>query len=139
MSSKWDFEAFRDYVIRHAKRSGRASDQATLATATGIGSDLLGRYFRGEVQPGPKNIQKIQAAIPGTTYEHLMVLAGRATAEQFGLSENPTPPPAIHPLAERVSHLLGESSPLATPEKDLLATLLERVLEPYNGNRRRTA
>lgn len=139
MSSEWDHVAFREYVIGHARNDRVASDQATLAKATGIDTGLLGRYFRGETQPGPANLQKIHRAIPGTSMSELMVLAGRAPAAAFELQEHPVAPRGIHPRAEQVESLLGEQSPLDEGEREILDTLLDRVMRPYlPAARRRT-
>lgn len=129
--------AFREYVIGHAKKAGVASDQASLAKLTGIDTGLLGRYFRGETQPGPANLQKIHQVVPGTKMTELMVLAGRAPADAFQLKETPTAPRGLHPRAEQVEVLLGPDSPLDEGEQEVLDTLLDRVLSPYSRNSRR--
>lgn len=137
MSSEWDHEAFRRYVIGHARDAQVASDQASLAKVTGIDTGLLGRYFRGETQPGPANLQKIHEAVPGTRMTELMVLAGRAPAAAFQLQEQPVAPRGIHPRAEQVETLLGDQSPLDEGEREILDTLLDRVLRPYQPSTRR--
>jgi transcriptional regulator with XRE-family HTH domain len=139
VSSDWNHTQFREYVIGHAKKAGVANDQASLAKLTRIDSGLLGRYFRGETQPGPTNLQKIHNAVPGTKMTDLMVLAGRAPAGAFQMKEQPVAPRGMHPRAEQVESLLGEGSKLDENERELLDTLLDRVLSPYlPGARRRT-
>lgn len=123
--------AFRKYVIGHAKEAKVASDQASLHRITGIDTGLLGRYFRGETQPGPANLRKIHAAIPGTKLTDLMVLAGRAPADAFQMEDEPVAPRGLHYRAEQVEALLGEDSPLDGSEQHVLDTLLDRVLKPY--------
>ncbi|MBM0203225.1 helix-turn-helix transcriptional regulator [Micromonospora sp. STR1s_5] len=137
MSSNWDHVAFREYVIGHAKRVGVADDQASLAKLTGIDSGLLGRYFRGETQPGSTNLRKIHGVVPGTKLTELMVLAGRAPASAFDVEEQPTAPRGLHPRAEQVEALLGEQSTLEDGEREILDTLLDRVLSPYQPTSRR--
>ncbi|GHJ11175.1 hypothetical protein TPA0907_55420 [Micromonospora humidisoli] len=137
----WDFAAFREYVIGHARNARVAHDQASLSKVTQIDSGLLGRYFRGETQPGPANLAKINEAVPGTTMQELLVLAGRATTESIGLRSVPTAPvPTLHPIADQVDRLLGDDSPLSPVERGLLAELLSHVLDRYDqGPRSATA
>lgn len=136
VGTEWDYAAFRDYVIGHARNGRVAHDQNTLSKATGIDSGLLGRYFRGETQPGPANLEKINRTVPGTTMQELLVLAGRARADSIGLRVAPVPPPAaLHPIAEKVDWLLGDDSPLTPPERDLLGELLSHVLNRYDQGR----
>ncbi|MEU7972202.1 hypothetical protein AB0B48_09175 [Micromonospora sp. NPDC049089] len=141
MSSDWDHERFRKYVIEHAKRAGVAHDQASLAKVTGIDTGSLGRYFRGQVQPGEGNLEVINQKVPGTTMKDLRVLAGRAKPSEYEMDAPPAPPASQHPLADKVSYLLGTNSPIDTAEQALLTSLLERVLDTYpaQGTRRRTA
>ncbi|WP_432050268.1 helix-turn-helix domain-containing protein [Verrucosispora sp. NA02020] len=137
---EWDSVAFREYVIGHARNARVATDQASLAKVTGIDSGLLGRYFRGETQPGDKNLAKIHGAVPGTSMRELLVLAGRARADAIGLRAVPAAPvPTLHPVAERVDHLLSDSSHLTPPERTLLAELISHVLSRYDQDGRRSA
>ncbi|WP_433651068.1 hypothetical protein ACQP2C_00045 [Micromonospora zamorensis] len=142
MSSEWDHDKFRLYVLRAALRAHVAEDRAGVATATGIDSGLLGRYFRGEVQPGEKNLEKINAAIPGTSMKDLRILSGRAKPEEYEQSEGPDMPIVAHHWARLVDRLLGDESPLPPAERDVLDTLLGRILGPYEdqlSTRRRQA
>lgn len=137
VGADWDYAAFRDYLIGHARNARVAHDQASLAKITRIDTGLLGRYFRGETQPGPGNLEKIHQAVPGTTMQELLVLAGRARADSVGLRTAPiAPTPVLHPIAERVDHLLGEDSHLSQRERGLLAELLNHVLSRYDQGRR---
>lgn len=140
VSSDWDHVKFREYVISHAKRAKVAHDQASLSKLTRIDSGLLGRYFRGEVQPGEVNLERIQRAVPGSTLRDLRILAGRAKPSEYEQVEEPSVPQTSHPIADEVDRLLADDSYLEPSERDLLTTLLDRVLEPYRtGTRRRTA
>ncbi|WP_229401950.1 hypothetical protein [Micromonospora okii] len=140
MSTDWDHVKFREYVIGHAKRAKVAHDQASLSKLTGIDSGLLGRYFRGEVQPGEANLERIQRVVPGTTLRDLRILTGRARPSEYEQAAEPTVPRTAHPLADEVDRLLADDSDLDSGERDLLTALLDRVLEPYRaGPRRRTA
>lgn len=136
VSTNWDPSAFREYVIGHAKKARVASDQAGLASATGIDSGLLGRWFRGENQPGLANLEKVHQSVPGTTMQELMVLAGRASADAMGVQGTPTAPQLAHPIAVRVDDLLGDASPLPGSEREFLTEMLTRVLERYDKVRR---
>lgn len=141
MSSEWDHVAFREYVIGHARNAQVARDQASLAKVTGIDTGLLGRYFRGETQPGPANLQKIHRVIPGTSMSELLVLAGRAPAAAFQLQEPPSAPQGVNPRAEHVDWLLGDESPIDEDERQMLDNHLGRLLSTYPplpGTRRRT-
>lgn len=130
VSSDWDAARFREYVIDRARKARVASDQNSLSKLTGIDTGLLGRYFRGETQPGPANLRKIQAKVPGTTMQELLVLAGRAASSEFEA------PRINHPRAVEVERLLGEKSPLPQEEQDLLDEMLQRVLAKYENVRR---
>lgn len=142
VSSDWDHVKFREYVINHARKAHVAYDQASLSKITDIDTGLLGRYFRGQVQPGEANLEKIARAVPGTTMRDLRVLSGRAKLAEYDMDQAPSAPPVQDPLADKVARLLGPASPLDQPEQQLLRTLLQRVLDTYpdtlNG-RRRTA
>lgn len=47
------------------------------------------------------------------------------------------PPAVTHPLAREIDRLLGDTSPLADAEKDRLTTVVDSVVEPYRGRRRK--
>lgn len=136
VGSDWDYERFREYVIGHASRARKADDQRSLAKLTGIDTGLLGRWFRGETQPGTANLQKIAATVPGTTMQDLMVLAGRASSTELGMQSDPAAPKTAHPTAAKVDRLLGEDSPLPQSERDLLDEMLTRLLAQYPEVRR---
>lgn len=131
VSSEWDHDKFRLYVLRAALRAHVAEDRAGIAAVTGIDSGLLGRYFRGEVQPGEKNLEKIAAAIPGTTMKDLRILSGRAKPQEYEQSDGPEMPIVAHHWARLVDRLLGDTSPLPPAEREVLDTMLGRILSPY--------
>ncbi|MEV7267110.1 hypothetical protein AB0N38_26460 [Micromonospora aurantiaca] len=142
MSREWDHDKFRLYVLRAALRAHVAEDRAGIAAATGIDSGLLGRYFRGEVQPGEGNLEKIAAAIPGASMKDLRILSGRARPEEYEQTDSPDLPTVAHPKARLVDRLLGDASPLPPAERDVLETMLGRILSPYEDQlaaRRRQA
>lgn len=140
VSSEWDHVKFREYVISHAKRAKVAHDQATLAKLTTIDSGLLGRYFRGEVQPGEGNLEKIHKTVPGTTMLDLRILSGRARPSEYQATDQPVVPRTAHPAAERIDRLLSEGSPLSLADREQLGMVLHRILDSYERDaRRRTA
>lgn len=137
----WNHEAFREYVISHARRARLANSQAELARATGIDQGVLSRWFRGVERPSLPNLQRLAQAVPGTSVLELTVLAGRASLDELGMPTLPVAPRAIHPLADEVDALLSDGSPLDAGEQEILSTLLQRVLDPYRGmlDKRRSA
>lgn len=141
VSTDWDHDRFREYVINHAKRAKVAHDQGSLSKVVDIDTGSLGRYFRGQVQPSEGNLEKIHRAVPGTTMKDLRILAGRAKPSEYEMDAAPAAPPTQHPLADKVSYLLGDNSPIDATEQALLTSLLERVLDSYpaQGVRRRSA
>lgn len=133
----WDHDAFRDYVVSRARRAGVATRNSELAAATGIDQGVISRWFRGKEQPSVANLKKLAAGIPGVSVPELMIVAGRASAEELGVA---TPQAvAAHRLAQTVDRLLGEDSPLSDSERDILATLIDRVVSPYQPGSRRSA
>lgn len=140
MSGEWGPEQaqqFHRYVLGHAVAAG-IHDRTALAKATGIDLGLLGRYFRGEVQPGIRNLPKIQAAIPAMNYAHLMIYAGHATPEEFGMSGLPPLPPErrLQPEAEELDRLLGPNSPLSTEEIAELRGIYRRLVSTFKPGSR---
>ena len=137
VSTGWDHERFREYVIGHAKRAQVAEDQASLAKATEIDTGSLGRYFRGQVQPSEVNLERIQRAIPGTTMKDLRILAGRAKPEEYEMSGAPAMPTTAHPTAQRVDRLLGPKSPLAKEQRAEFELFVNRLADSYEKLARR--
>jgi transcriptional regulator with XRE-family HTH domain len=136
VSKEWDYSAFRQYVISHARKAGIAAKQADLARATEIDQTQLSRWFRGEAQPTVAGLRKLEAKVPGTTLHDMMVLTGHVQGDASQVE--PTPRQS-HPLVYELDDLLADDSPLPAAERDTLATLIDRIIAPYRTGRRRTA
>ena len=136
VGKEWDYSAFRQYVISHARKAGIAAKQADLARATEIDQTQLSRWFRGEAQPTVTNLRKLEAKVPGTTLHDMMILTGHVQADPGQLE--PTPRQS-HPLVYELDDLLADDSPIPVADRDILATMVDRILAPYRTGRRRTA
>ena len=67
-----------------------------------------------------------------------MVLA--AYPDQLGVDPAPAAPVTLHPLASELSRILADDSPISSEDRQALANVLDRLLDPYRRQfRRRTS
>lgn len=129
----WDYEAFKAYVVNAAANLPGVTSQAGIARAVGVGPSLLSKWFRGEETPSLDSLQKI-AQLPGANLDDLLKLTGRKQGEPVGA---PAVMRAMHPLARELDDMLDADSPIAVADKEVLVTLVDRIVEPYRRTMRR--
>lgn len=137
-NSTWDHEAFKAYVVAAAANLNDVTSQADIARAIDIAPSLLSKWFRGTEVPSLDSQKKIVAKLPGTTLDDLLRLTGRIDG---GEPPTLTAVRAAHPLARELDDMLADTSPIVDTDREVLVTLVDRVIDPYRRvmRRRRTA
>lgn len=137
-NSTWDHEEFRTYVVDAAANLPGVTSQADIARAVDIGPSLLSKWFRGEETPSLDSLKKL-AGLPGATLDDLLKLTGRVPGHGATPAAEQLRP--VHPLARELDDMLDEQSPVAVEDREVLATLVGRIMDPYRRTmrRRRTA
>jgi transcriptional regulator with XRE-family HTH domain len=134
-NTDWDYEAFKTYVVTAAANLPGVQSQADIARAIGVGASLLSKWFRGDEKPSLDSLEKIER-LPGAKLDDLLKLTGRRSSDG-----QPTVPPVamrpVHALARELDAMLDEGSPIALADKEVLVTLVDRVVDPYRRTMRR--
>lgn len=136
-NTEWDPEAFKAYVVGCAANLEGVNSQADIARAAGVGPSLLSKWFRGEETPSLDSLKKL-AGLPGAKLDDLLQLTGRVSGDGAVAAVAVR---AAHPLARELDDMLAERSPIATADRQVLVTLVDRVIDPYRRvmRRRRSA
>lgn len=108
----------------------RASD---LGRATGINPSLISRWQQDKMVPGMSSLQKLAGPLR-TPVQELAARAGHLAGQAPADSAEPERP---HPLVLDLARMLAEDSPLPDDEREVLATLVDRVIAPYRRHWRR--
>lgn len=105
------------------------------ARAAGVDPSVVFRWIYGKTAPTTKILAKV-APVLGLTESDLIA---RAYSTGTSLAESPR---VIHPLVAELARLLGDDSPIGTDERQVLETLIDRIVQPYRrrpGRGRKTA
>lgn len=146
-TAAWDHDAFYREVVSRAKALGLADSTQSLSKALGISHSMLSKWYRGYERPSTKSLQKLSDALTlpseradgKTAYTRFMVLAGHLQPHEVGMAEPPAPPPAVErdPIVAELEQLLSDQSRLSEEDRDVLRSLVDRVLEGWRPTKRR--
>ena len=97
----------------------------------GTDPSVVLRWISGEQRPTIRSIERIAPLLGKTINE--MVLA--AYPDRLGV--DPPAQPTLHPLAYDVARILADDSPVPGDDREALANVLDRILDPYRRQFRR--
>lgn len=122
--------------LREAIQAGGFTTPTQFARAAGTDPSVVLRWISGEQRPTIRSIERIAPLLGKTINE--MVLA--AYPDQLGVDPAPAAPVTLHPLASELSRILADDSPISSEDRQALANVLDRLLDPYRRQfRRRTS
>ncbi len=118
--------------IRDAIQAAGFVTPTQFAREVGTDPSVVLRWISEEQRPTIRSIDRIAPVLGKTINE--MVMA----AYPDRLSHQPTTPTAyLHPLAYELGRMLADDSPIPAAERQALASVLERMLQPYRRDMRR--
>jgi len=134
MSSTSPITGFGAY-LKEAIQAARFPTPTHFARAVGTDPSVVLRWLSEEQRPTIRSIERI-APMLGKSINELVVaaypdrVAGRQPAVQV-----------THPLAHELALMLADDSPIPEPDRQALATVLDRMIDPYRKvlRRRRSA
>ena len=101
------------------------------AREVGTDPSVVLRWISGEQRPTISSIERI-APVLGHSITDMV------TAAYPDRTGRPAPAPAqTHPLAYELGRILAEDSPVPADERRALASVLDRILDPYRRDLRR--
>jgi transcriptional regulator with XRE-family HTH domain len=105
------------------------------ARAVGTDPSVVLRWLSGEQRPTIRSIERI-APVLGRSIHELVV-----AAYPQRLNDDPPPTPTVHPLVHELGRILADDSPVPPADREALATVLDRMIDPYRKvlRRRRSA
>ncbi|AGL20762.1 helix-turn-helix transcriptional regulator [Actinoplanes sp. N902-109] len=121
--------------LKEAIQAARFPTPTHFARAVGIDPSVVLRWLSEEQRPTIRSIERI-APVLGKSINELVVAA---YPDRVG---GPAPQlPANHPLVHELALMLAEDSPIPAADRQALATVLDRMIDPYRKalRRRRTA
>ena len=121
---------FGDY-LREAILAAGYPTPTHFARAVGTDPSVVLRWLSGDQRPTIRSIERI-APVLGKTINELVV-----AAYPDRLSGQATTAPVGHPLARELARMLADDSPIPHEDREALATVLDRILEPYRRLLRR--
>jgi len=134
MSSTRPVVGFGAY-LKEAIQAARFPTPTHFARAVGTDPSVVLRWLSEEQRPTIRSIERI-APVLGKTINELVVAAypDRLAARQ-------PPAPATPPLVHELALMLADDSPIPAPDRRALATVLDRMIDPYRKvmRRRRSA
>lgn len=117
--------------IREAIQAAGFATPTRFARAVGTDPSVVLRWISGEQRPTIRSIERI-APILGKTINDMVIAA---YPDKLGI-DGPSVAPS-HRLAYDVARILTDDSPIPAADRDALANVLDRVLEPYRRQLRR--
>ncbi len=118
--------------IRDAIQAAGFATATQFARAVGTDPSVVLRWISEEQRPTIRSIERIAPVLGKTINE--MVMA--AYPDRLGHHIN-APSVRPHPLAIELGRMLAEDSPIPAEEREALASVLERLLQPYRRDMRR--
>ncbi|MFG1608622.1 helix-turn-helix domain-containing protein [Actinoplanes sp. NPDC049265] len=105
------------------------------ARAVGTDPSVVLRWLSGEQRPTIRSIERI-APVLGRSIHEIVV-----AAYPNRVSDEPPPIAAAHPLVHELGLILADDSPVPAADRVALATVLDRMIDPYRKvlRRRRSA
>lgn len=121
---------FDDY-LREAILAAGYPTPTHFARAVGTDPSVVLRWLSGEQRPTIRSIERI-APVLGKTINELVI-----AAYPDRLADQVTNAPATHPLVHELARMLAPDSPIPRADREALATVLDRMLDPYRTLLRR--
>lgn len=121
---------FGDY-LREAILAAGYPTPTHFARAVGTDPSVVLRWLSGDQRPTIRSIERI-APVLGKSINELVVAA--YPDRLSGPAPNVR---ATHPLVHELARMLAADSPIPRADQDALATVLDRMLEPYRTLLRR--
>jgi transcriptional regulator with XRE-family HTH domain len=118
--------------LRDAILAAGFSTPSQFAREVGTDPSVVLRWISGEQRPTISSIERI-APILGRSITDMVTAA---YPDRLG-HPVAAPPTQIHPLAHELGRILAEDSPVSPEERAALASVLDRMLEPYRRDLRR--
>jgi transcriptional regulator with XRE-family HTH domain len=123
MTVTQDFPTF----LRHAMNSAGYRNVAELSRASGIGEPVLNRWLSSRTQPTIELLRPLVDAIHVPLLQ-LLVVAGRMTAIEAGLAQDPSPPGPPPTVEDEI-----RSDPyLSDDKKDAMIAMLRVLRSEYD-------
>ena len=118
--------------LRDAILAAGFTTPTQFAREVGTDPSVVLRWISGEQRPTISSIERI-APVLGRSITDMVTAA---YPDRMG-QPLPGAPVQIHPLAYELGRILAEDSPVSPDERAALATVLDRLLEPYRRDLRR--
>ncbi|MFI5931699.1 XRE family transcriptional regulator [Actinoplanes sp. NPDC051494] len=121
--------------LKEAIHAARFPTPTHFARTVGMDPSVVLRWISEEQRPTIRSIERIAPAL-GRSINELVVAA---YPDRIG-GPAPQPPPA-HPLVHDLALMLADDSPIPAADRQALATVLDRMIDPYRKvlRRRRSA
>lgn len=128
------------FVLRKMGEHEPPLSQAELARRTGVGQATISRWI---YKPGRPDVEKLRllASSLDVEFEQLLSIAGYGEPAENITEALATLRPDVDPLAEELSAMLADGSPLPEDDREFLRHTVNRLMDPYRKamRRRRTA
>lgn len=118
--------------LRDAILAAGFTTPTQFAREVGTDPSVVLRWISGEQRPTISSIERI-APVLGRSITDMVTAAYPDRVGQ----PMAAPPPQIHALAYELGRILAEDSPVPPEERAALASVLDRMLEPYRRDLRR--
>jgi transcriptional regulator with XRE-family HTH domain len=120
--------------LKEAILAARFETPTHFARAVGTDPSVVLRWLSEEQRPTIRSIERI-APVLGRSINDLV-----RAAYPDRLSGPAPEPPAAHPLIHELARMLADDSPVPRADREALATVLDRLVDPYRKvlRRRRT-
>ena len=127
-----DAVGFGDY-LRDAILAAGFSTPTQFAREVGTDPSVVLRWISGEQRPTISSIERIAPVLGRTHHRH----GDRRLPRPVGPGDGDPGPAQMHPLAYELGRILADDSPVPPEEREALASVLDRLLEPYRRDLRR--
>lgn len=121
---------FGDY-LREAILAAGYPTPTHFARAVGTDPSVVLRWLSEDQRPTIRSIERI-APVLGKSIQELVMAA---YPDRF--SDQASNAPAAHPLVHELARMLAADSPIPRADREALATVLDRMIEPYRTLLRR--
>jgi transcriptional regulator with XRE-family HTH domain len=107
--------------------------QVDLARAAGTTESTISRLIYSPGIPDSDTLRKIAQPLR-VSHSDLLLRAHDAEPDS-GVPQRPVP--TLHPLAIEINRMLADGSPLDPADREALAVILDRLIQPYRAQMRR--
>jgi transcriptional regulator with XRE-family HTH domain len=127
---------FGYFVLRKMADHDPPLSQAELGRRTGVGQSTISRWIFSPGRPNTEKLKLLASAL-NIDYNGLLTIAGYGQPSEdiaealSGLRSD------VDPLAEELSSMLDERSPLTDGDRAFLRNTVDRIIDPYRRTMRR--